>query len=514
MQTLLISNISRSELLFWLPEILLLLSIMHSLLIIAKRDWVRAAPSIVSRRKLASGLIVVTQFHLYWAIGPLVVFFWDFLEDDYDFSYSGFNHQLSFGLYEIACKFVLFYVMRLLLKAAAEGLGRLRRPMVEFAVLCELFIFFLSALLSANDLLVLFISLIGFSLGTYVLILVESKNHITREAAIKYYYLSALSSGFLAFALWLVYLIFLSTNFIEIAWMLHIWDFTAHRFILYGFLIFFILGFLFKLAAFPCHLWAADVYDGSPQILIAFFVLPIKFVVFSVLLKFLFITFQEVVFAWSFLLWFSSITSMVFGALYALVEKRIRKFIAYSSINQMGFLLMGAVPGHLDSVTSALVYILIYIAMNLVLFFILLSTSHVTTQRPLLYLSDFHFFAKNNIAYSTTLAVAVFSMAGIPPLAGFFGKYFLLLTAFSYHYYALVIIGLVSSAISTFYYLRIIKWLYFEQLENDLTFQMRLPQPLKVWLLLIQFFLYSYVFLFNEFITQIINLMFETTLLY
>jgi len=148
---------------------------------------------------------------------------------------------------------------------------------------------------------------------------------------------------------------------------------------------------------------------------------------------------------------------MLFGALYALVEKRLRKFIAYSSINQMGFLLMGLVGGVLQTVEASVLFLIIYVVTNLVLFIILLNTTNVATQKPMLYLSDLNSFAKNNPLYAIFFAIIIFSMAGIPPLAGFFGKYFLFLTLFEQKYYSLVIVGLITSVVSTFYYLRVIK---------------------------------------------------------
>jgi len=149
---------------------------------------------------------------------------------------------------------------------------------------------------------------------------------------------------------------------------------------------------------------------------------------------------------------------MLFGALYALVEKRLRKFIAYSSINQMGFLLMGLVGGVVQTIEASVLFLIIYITTNLILFVILLNTNNITTEKPMLYLSDLNSFAKNNPIYAITFAIIIFSMAGIPPLAGFFGKYFLFLTIFEQKYYSLVVVGLVTSVISTFYYLRVIKW--------------------------------------------------------
>jgi NADH-quinone oxidoreductase subunit N len=191
---------------------------------------------------------------------------------------------------------------------------------------------------------------------------------------------------------------------------------------------------------------------------------------------------------------------MLFGALYALVEKRIRKFLAYSSINQMGFLLMGITCCAVQTTEAAIIFLLIYVITNLGLFIILLNTYNIATNRQLVYLSDFHYFAKNNLlSYSVVVAVLLFSMAGIPPLAGFFGKYFLLLTTFEQKYYSLVLIGLFTSVISTFYYLRIIKWLWFENIKNaNIPFYTGLVPQTKFLLAIIQFALLTYIFSIND----------------
>jgi NADH-quinone oxidoreductase subunit N len=157
---------------------------------------------------------------------------------------------------------------------------------------------------------------------------------------------------------------------------------------------------------------------------------------------------------------------MIFGALAALVEKKIRKFFAYSSINQMGFLLIGLVGGTPSTVQTSIIYLIIYIIMNIILFIIVLNVFEEKTFRPLIYLTDLTFYTKNSLIKALPLIVILFSMAGIPPLAGFFGKYYLFLMAFEKQFYFLVIVGMFTSMISTFYYLKIIKFLIFDVTKN------------------------------------------------
>jgi len=201
---------------------------------------------------------------------------------------------------------------------------------------------------------------------------------------------------------------------------------------------------------------------------------------------------------------------MIFGALHALVEKRFRRFLAYSSINQMGFLLMGITAGSVETTKAAMIFLIIYVITNLGLFIIVLNTSNHESgefhnSRPLLYLTDFNHFAKNNKFHSIAIAIIFFSMAGIPPLAGFFGKYFLFLTVFEQEHYSLVVIGLFTSVISTFYYLKIIKSLWFANLKVAINFNTTLTQYLTAILIITQLILVTYIFTINNWLYACID---------
>ena len=337
---------------------------------------------------------------------------------------------------------------------------------MEFSILIVLATFFLLILLSAYDLFVLFIGIIGFSLNVYVLLLSDCFNRASREASIKYYYLSTLSSGLIISGILIAYLIFHSTKFLTITWILHCWsiteNLTKYNMILTIMLYFIIFGFLFKLSAFPCHLWSPEIYDGAPHPITAFFVLPIKIATFGIFLRLLTYVFNDLHLIWNHLIWIASVMSMIWGALGGLVEVRLKRFMAYSSINQMGFLLIGLLCGTFEGIRSSLIFLIIYVITNIGFFLLFLTTRDEKTNRSLTYLTDLNNFATQNRLLSVTLVIILFSLAGIPPLAGFFGKFYLLLHAFESGYYVVVIVGLLTSMISTFYYLRLIKIMWFE----------------------------------------------------
>lgn len=413
-------------------------------------------------------------------------------------SYFALNNAVAVSAYILFFKILVILTTSIILRSSVRYLRHHNKQLTEFITIILLVMFFLIVLISAQDLLVALVSIIGFSLNIYVLILSDSENQMAREAAIKYYYLSVFSSGLLAFGSWITYLLCLNTNFIDIAWSLQLWDFQEHTILLIAMLYFIIFGLFFKLAAFPCHLWAPAIYEGSPQVVTALFILPVKTAIIAFFFTLLTYVFKDLYFIWSFIVWFSSIFSMLFGCVAALFEKKARKFIAYSSINQMGFLLIGLTVGTFEGIRASLIYLLIYVLMNIGLFVILLNTYNIYTNRAILFLTDFTYLSKNNWLSSLTIIILLFSMAGIPPLAGFYGKYYLFLNAFETSYYSLVIIGMLTSMVSTFYYLKIIKLLWFERQLVNIKFITVLNWSTRNVLSLVEIFLVLF-FLWNNF---------------
>ena len=344
----------------------------------------------------------------------------------------------------------------------------------------------------------IFIAIVGFSLNIYVLLLYDSMNQSSREAGIKYYFLSSFSTGLLIGGILIIFFFFQSTNFLYITWKLHYLQqnntLIVYESILTVAVYFLITGFLFKLAAFPCHLWAADTYEGSPHPITVFFVLPIKIAVLSIFVRILMYVFIDLYFIWNYIIWLSSFFSMLWGGVAALTEKKIKRFMAYSSINQMGFLLIGLACGTFEGLRATLLFLIIYIIMNIGFFIFFLLTRNIINNKSMIYLTDFNYAARHNWNYTIILVIILFSMAGIPPLGGFFGKYFLLFHAFSMGYYSLVIMGILTSLISTFYYLRIVKIMWFEAQPkpNLLVFKVQFDDIKFIYLfmgLLLVFFL-------------------------
>jgi NADH-quinone oxidoreductase subunit N len=479
------------------PEIYLSLIIVLGLTLVGTANFLPRAETFAQKKAVAWSIYSLTKWSLFFTLCFYIICLCFFK-----------NTMLNFNAYSItdfytnSLKFAVIFTTLLILNSANDYVQNHPRHLMEYPLLLLLTTVFLLILISSYNLMTLFLAIIGFSLNIYVLLLYDSFNHSSREAGIKYYYLSTFSSGLLISGIFLAYLIFHNTGFISISWTLHNWilfdtlgNTLGTKNMLLSIMIYFLsFGFLFKLAAFPCHLWAPEIYDGSPHPITAIFVLPIKIATFGLFLRLLTYTFGDLYFIWNYIIWMSAFFSMIWGCLGALGEQIIKRFVAYSSINQMGFLLMGLAAGTFEGIRAALIYLLLYVLMNLGFFILFLVTKDSTTKRSLTYLTDFNIFAQNNYLYSITFVIILFSMAGIPPLGGFFGKYYLFFHSFEVGHFLLVVTGMITSVIATYYYLRIIKIMWFEKpLISRLSFEANFSEVLFFVYIMIEFLLIAFL---------------------
>jgi len=475
------------------PEIFLSLIILTSLILIGAANFFPAANSLLQKKEITWSLYKLTKCSLLITI--ILCFIHIFL-----FSKTGiiFNSYVITDVYTQALKILVLWTTWSVLEASPRYILKHPRHLMEYPVLILLNTVFLLIFISSYNLITLFLAIIGFSLNIYVLLLYDSFNHSSREAGIKYYYLSTFSSGLILGGILIAYLLFHTTSFLSITWNLHNWMyselFQIKTMLLYFVVYFIVFGFFFKLASFPCHLWAPEVYDGSPHPITALFILPIKIATFGLFLRLLNYVFIDIYFIWHYLIWMSSLFSMIWGCLGALGEQIVKRFVAYSSINQMGFLFLGLACGTFEGLRASLVYLLLYIIMNLGFFFLFLNTKERKSNRSLTYLTDFNDYAQHNYLYSITFVIILFSMAGIPPLGGFFGKYYLFLHSFEVGHIELVVVGMITSLIATYYYLRIIKIMWFEQpIKNRFFFQTTFSEIIFGYYVTIEFILVFFV---------------------
>jgi len=225
------------------------------------------------------------------------------------------------------------------------------------------------------------------------------------------------------------------------------------------------IGFLFKITAAPFHIWAPDVYEGSPTPITAFFAIVPKIAILSIILRLFFNFLHELPeSSWQTIFFLCSVSSMILAAFTALYQKKLKRFLVYSSIGHIGYILMGLVTGSFNGFQGVFIYICIYIIMSINLWTILLSLEK--RKKGIIYLTDLGGLAYKNPILAFTFIIIIFSMAGIPPLAGFCAKLYVFIAAIESKLYLLAIIGVLTSIIGAFYYIRFVKLIYFEKPKN------------------------------------------------
>ena len=327
---------------------------------------------------------------------------------------------------------------------------------IEYPILILSSVLGMMIMISSNDLIVFYMGLELQSLALYVLATFNRDQIKSSEAGLKYFVLSALSSGLLLYGCSLIYGFTGSTNFDLIASQL-----SSDQYALTFGIVFILVGLAFKISAVPFHMWAPDVYEGSPTTVTLFFTLVPKIAALTVFIRFLYVPFLNLIDQWQMIIVFLSLASMVFGAVAAIGQKNLKRLIAYSSIGHVGYALAGLASGSNDGIQNSVIYIIIYILMNVGLFSCLLMMKRNNTYFE--EIDDLSGLSKNHPLLSLSLLVILFSLAGIPPLAGFFAKFYIFKSVIEQSMYFLAIVGLLSTVIAAFYYLRIIKIMYFDE---------------------------------------------------
>ena len=368
---------------------------------------------------------------------------------------------------------------------------------IEYPILLLSSILGMMVMISSNDLIVFYMGLELQSLALYVLASFNMKNLLSTEAGVKYFVLSALSSGLLLYGCSLIYGFTGSTNFNLIANNLN-----SDNYILTFGIVFILVGLAFKISAVPFHMWAPDVYQGSPTSVTSFFAILPKIAALTVFIRFLYVPFINIIDQWQMIIIFLSIASMLFGAIAAIGQNNLKRLIAYSSISHMGYALAGLTLGTQEGINSSIIYITIYIFMNLAFF----SCLFMLKKNDIYYenIEDLSGLSKNHPLLSFCLLIILFSLAGIPPLAGFFAKFYIFMAVIEKSMYYLAIIGLLSTVIAAFYYLRIIKIIYFdpEKIKFDLDNNIGLKITLTISTIFILFY-FIYPSWLNEIIFKI-----------
>ena len=366
---------------------------------------------------------------------------------------------------------------------------------IEYPILILSSILGMMIMISSNDLIVFYMGLELQSLALYVLASFNRDNLLSTESGLKYFVLSALSSGLLLYGCSLTYGFSESTNFDQI--LINSTEFNYGT--TFG-IVFILVGLAFKISAVPFHMWAPDVYQGSPTSVTLFFAILPKIAALAVFIKFLYTPFANMNDQWQTIIVFISIASMILGAVAAIGQKNLKRLIAYSSISHMGYALAGLATVSNQGIQSSITYISIYLVMNLAFF----SCLFMLKRNDKYYenIEDLSGLSKKHPILSFSLLIVLFSLAGIPPLAGFFAKFYVFLAVIEQSMYFLAIVGLLATVVAAFYYLRIIKIIYFDPEKEE--FETSHNLGLKITLAISTIFILAY-FIYPSGITEIVS---------
>jgi NADH-quinone oxidoreductase subunit N len=420
-----------------LPELVLAVGAMV-LLMVGAYQGVRATGLIVVLALVL--LVAVGVLEITLPAGKLVTFNGSFIVDDF----ARFLKILA--LIGSGATLIL----------STEFLADPSRRIFEYAILVLLSTLGMMVLISAGDLIMLYLGLELMSLALYVVAASNRDDAKSTEAGLKYFVLGALSSGMLLYGASLIYGFTGTVGFAGIAAAAK----TGSLGIVFG-IVFLLAGLCFKVSAVPFHMWTPDVYEGAPTPVTAFFASAPKVAAMAVFTRVALTAFPGIMPQWQQIVVFVSIASMALGSFAAIGQKNIKRLMAYSSIGHMGFALVGLASGTAEGAQGVLVYISIYVAMTLGTFSVILAMKR--NGQHVEKISDFAGLSRTNPLLAFFFAMLLFSLAGVPPLAGFFGKFYVFVAAIKAGLFTLSVIGVLTSVIGAYYYLSIVKVMYFDE---------------------------------------------------
>ncbi len=423
-----------------LPEIFLSLSIFSILMI---GVFVKKSYNLIT--KLSLLILLITIFTIYNSdVGTAKIFSDSFIRDPF----TNFIKTLIL----VSSIFVL--------SSSQVFIRDNKITKFEYPIIILMSILGMFVMVSSNDLILFYLGLELQSLSLYILAAIDTENPKSNESGIKYFVLSALSSGLLLYGCSLLYGFTGSTNFDIINEQLK----TENTSAIFA-MVFILVGLAFKISAVPFHMWTPDVYEGSPTSVTSFFSVAPKVAGIAVLVRFMQIPFENILLEWQSIIIFISIASMILGAVAAIGQKNIKRLMAYSSIGHIGYALAGVATGTTSGYGSSIIYITIYVVMNVGAFsciFLMKKNGEYTEE-----IEDLSGISKKHPLLAISFLIIFFSLAGIPPLGGFFAKFYVFMSVIENEMFFLAIIGLLTTVVSAFYYLRIIKIIYFDELKIE-----------------------------------------------
>ncbi len=452
------------------PEIFLIISICVLLMI---GVFVKKSYNLINRLSII--VLTITAYLIIKNYGVSELLFQDsFIKDNF----SNF------------IKIVLIISTIFILISSNQFINFKKISIFEYPIIILISILGMFFMISSNDLILFYLGLELQSLSLYILAAIDRNNLRSTESGVKYFVLSALSSGLLLYGCSLLYGFAGSTNFLIIQDQLT-YENTGAVFAM----VFILVGLSFKISAVPFHMWTPDVYEGAPTSITSYLSVVPKIAAFAVLIRFMYTPFQNILTEWQGILIFISVGSMILGAVAAINQQNIKRLMAYSSIGHIGYALAGVSTGSINGYKSAIIYLCIYAVMNIGMFACIFSMKK--EDKYFENINDLSGISKSNPLIALSFLIILFSLAGIPPLGGFFAKFFVFMAVIEQEMFILAIIGLLTTVISAFYYLRIIKIIYFDKeiLKFDAIRDLSLRSTILTSCIILSFFfLYPSIF--------------------
>jgi NADH-quinone oxidoreductase subunit N len=378
----------------------------------------------------------------------------------------------------------------------------------ELSIIILLAMLGMLLMISSYDYLSMYLALELQSISLYILAAYKRVNLASTEAGLKYFILGAFSSGLFLFGFSMLYGFTGLTNFEDLVLV------TAQPFqyniseIMLA-IVFILSGFLFKLSAAPFHVWTPDVYDGAPLLIVTFFALVTKIAALGMFIAFFYKALLNYLEIMQILLWFSGLLSLSIGTFGALYQIKLKRLYAYSTITHIGFFLIGLSLGSIEGLSAVLFYLLIYLVLGLLFFLVLLSVRYFFNSDKLVYISELINLPNGNLIVAVLLVLVLFSIAGVPPLMGFFSKFYLLLNVIKAEYYFLAFFLIIISVISTVYYIRLIVLLFFERKIRKETLFQDIGMELSLFFSYLSLINVLFIYNMNDLITLCHNLAFS-----
>ena len=468
-------NLFLNDLLLIIPQIFLLFSAII-LLMLGSFTKKNSAKIIVYFSVLTLFLVTFLEIFMPWDI------------------YVIFNNSLVENGFSRFVKSIIFMSSAFVIILSSKWLIRYDEKAFEYPILILFSSLGMSLMISANDLITLYLAIELQSLPLYVMAAFKRDSVESGEAGIKYFVLGALSSSLFLFGSSLIYGFTGSIEFSEISRSIDILNINSG--IVVG-IVFILSGLIFKISAVPFHMWTPDVYEGSATPITAFFATAPKMAAMCMLVNILYGPFSGAFESWQQIIIFVSIASMSLGSFVAIRQTNIKRLLAYSSISHMGFALIGLIsPLSQLGVQALLIYMLIYIVTNLGVFACIISLEK-NEGETISNTDDLSGLSKKYPFISFSMAMLMFSFAGIPPLAGFFGKYLIFRSAIENGLIEIAVFGLIISVVAAFYYIRIIKIMYFD--ESNIKITMLSSKGLNITNVICTIFIVFFIFIYSIF---------------